>query len=239
MPIPRFPVASAVALLLCASQAPGFELPSAATPTPTTRPAVSVVDLVLPQYKAAVAEVVKAPTLSAKASEDPFTAHARVYDWLLDHPDRASAAWRRMNVPCVEIADLGDGRFRWADGRGGELTWRAVGRYADGVVWYATGKVNPGSLLPTIPVKAVAVLRAPRAMIAQSDGKAVLEPSLSVYLLTDSRAAQVVTRMVGPAAPRLAEQGADQLLLFFSGPARHIHRHPEQSETLLAPPNGK
>lgn len=234
MPIPRFPVASVVALVLAVSQSPGSE-PTAAASSPTTRPAVSVVDLVLPQYKAAVAEVVKAPTLSARASEDPFTAHARVYDWLLDHPDRASVAWRRMNVPCVEIGDLGDGRFRWADGNGSELVWRAVGRYADGVVWYATGKVKPGTLLPTVPVKAVAVLRAPRTPITGSDGKAVLEPAISVYLLTDNRAAQAVLRMVGPAAPRMAEQGADQLLLFFSGPARHVHRHPDQAESLLAP----
>lgn len=234
MPIPRFPAASVAALLLAVAQALGSEPSAAATPA-TARPAPSVVDLVLPQYKAAVAEVVKAPTLSAKASEDPFTAHARVYDWLLDHPDRASVAWRRMNVPCVDIDDLGDGRFRWEDGKGGELVWRAVGRYADGVVWYATGKVNPGSLLPTIPVKAVAVLRAPRATIANTDGKAVLEPTLSVYLLTDNRAAKAVLRVVGPAAPRMAEQGADQLLLFFSGPARHVHRHPDQAESLLAP----
>ncbi|MFO0850331.1 MAG: hypothetical protein U0871_17495 [Gemmataceae bacterium] len=234
MPIPRFPVASVIALLLTVPQTPGAEPAAVAAPA-AGRPAVSVVDLVLPQYKAAVAEVVKAPTLSAQASEDPFTAHARVYDWLLDHPDRASVAWRRMNVPCVEIDALGDGRFRWADGKGGELVWRAVGRYADGVVWYATGKVNPGALLPTIPVKAVAVLRAPRAPVANTDGKAVLEPTLSVYLLTDNRAAQAVLRVVGPAAPRMAEQGADQLLLFFSGPARHVHRHPDQAESLLAP----
>ena len=41
--------------------------------------------------------------------------------------------------------------------------------------------------------------------------------------------------MVGPAAPRMAEQGAEQLLLFFSGPARHLYKHPDEVPTLLAP----
>ncbi len=56
-----------------------------------------------------------------------------------------------------------------------------------------------------------------------------------MYLQTDSRAASAVLRMIGPAAPRMAEQGAEQLLLFFSGPARYVYRHPDQLESLLAP----
>ena len=62
-----------------------------------------------------------------------------------------------VNVP----PDLGGGRFHWTDANGSELTWQTVGKFADGLVWYATGKVKPGTLLPMVPVKAVAVLRHP------------------------------------------------------------------------------
>jgi hypothetical protein len=56
---------------------------------------------------------------------------------------------------------------------------------------------------------------------------------VDVYLQTDSKAAVLVMKLIGPAAPRLAEEGAVQLLLFFSGIARHLEAYPEQTFTLL------
>jgi hypothetical protein len=198
------------------------------------RPGPALLDVVAPAFRDAVGQVLRQPTLTARADETEFFAHPNVYDWLLEHPDRAALAWRRMKVPCVEITDRG-GRFTWSDGNGSDLAWQTVGRFKDGIVWYATGQVKPGPLLPTAPVKAVAVLHAPR----ETDPKgavAELKPTLSVYLLTESKTAAAMVRMLGPAAPRMAEQGAEQLLLFFSGPARYIHRHPERAKDLLAPP---
>ena len=72
------------------------------------------------------------------------------------------------SVECVEITELGRGRFHWADGSGSELTWQAVGRAADGVIWYATGKVKPGALLPTAPV----VVLVQRPLPASSSARA-------------------------------------------------------------------
>ena len=40
---------------------------------------------------------------------------------------------------------------------------------------------------------------------------------------------------MGPSAPRVAEQGAEQLLYFFNGIARYAQTHPEKAENLLAP----
>lgn len=226
-----FPRIATGALPLCLllSAAPAAE-PRVAMPRPAT---AGLLDAVAPAYRDAVAQVVRQPTLSAKAADDEFTVHVKVYDWLLEHPDRASLAWRRMKVPCVEITDLGNGQFHWSDPNGSELTWRTVGRFPDGLVWYATGKVKPGTLLPTVPVKAVAVLWVPREKVDEK--AATYQPVLQVYLQTDSRAANAVLRMVGPAAPRMAEDGAEQLLLFFSGPARYLYRHPDEVPTMLAP----
>ena len=208
-------------------QGPPYRPPAQSAPT--------VLDAVDPAFRDVVGQVVQKPTISAKAADDEFTAHAKVYDWLVGHPDRACLAWRRMGVPCVEITDLGRGRFHWSDGTGSELTWQTVGKLADGVVWYATGKVKPGAVLPTAPVKAVAVLRTPREPVDGKGGTAEFAPSVSVYLQTDSKAAAAILRMLGPAAPRMAEQGAEQLLLFFSGPARYVHKHPDEAAALLAP----
>jgi hypothetical protein len=196
-------------------------------------PAAAILDAVPSAHKDAVAKVLAKPTLSAKYTEEPFKAHAAVYPWLLEHPDRVSLAWQRMNVPCVEITDAGNGTFAWADENGSQLTWQAVAKLTDGVVWYATGKVKAATLLPMVPVKAVAVVKYPSKPTDQT-GIVTLTPEASVYLLSESRAANVLLRMVGPAAPKLAEDGAEQLLFFFSGVATHLRDNPEKVTTLLA-----
>ena len=124
-------------------------------------------------------------------------------------------------------------------GRRNELTWEAVGRSENCVIWYATGKVKPGLLMPTIPIKAVVVLTAPRKTTDEKLKIGSLRPTVAVYLQTDSRAATAMLRILGPAAPHMAEQAAEQFLLFFSGVARHIHAHPDEAPVLLAPPKTK
>lgn len=186
-------------------------------------------------FRAAVTNIVRAPTLSAKGAEGPFVADPAVYDYLIDHPDRASVAWRRLGVPCVMITDLGGGRFMWADDQGSKLTWQVAAKFADGVVWVASGTIKPGSVLPLVPVQAVAVLRTPRAPVPGDANAATFEPAVNVYLQTDSRAASTLLRIAGPAAPRMAEQGAEQLLLFFSGPSRYARQHPDEAAKLFAP----
>jgi hypothetical protein len=82
-------------------------------------------------------------------------------------------------------------------------------------------------------VKAVAVVR--YVSVPTTDAAiATFTPEVSVYLQTDSRAANAVMRIAGPAAPKMAEQGAEQLLFFFSGIATYLHKHPEKVATLLA-----
>lgn len=194
----------------------------------------ALIEAIPADHRTAVADILRSPTLTAKGTENAFVADPKVYDWLLDHPDRVSLAWQRRQIPCVDIVALPGGKFAWADRSGSELTWQPVARFSDGVVWLASGKVKPGSLVPTVPVKAVAVLHAPRQ--ADESGKSTFRPTLQIYALTDSRAASALLRMAGPAAPRMAEQGAEQLLYYFSGIATYLHDHPKEIETLLAAP---
>lgn len=211
--------------LLAQSRAP--------SPKSAAAPVSAILDLVPATHRDNVAKVMTKPTLSAKYTEESFQAHETVYPWLLDHPDRVSLAWKRMNVECVEIAATADGQFQWTDGNGSQLTWQSVAKLSDGLVWYATGKVKAATLLPMVPVKAVAVVRHPKKP-TETKGIVTLKPEASVYLLTESRAANALLRMVGPAAPKMAEDGAEQLLFFFSGVATHLKDNPDKVETLLA-----
>jgi len=218
----------------------------AAEPRPLIAPVVStapakpkaLIDCIDDKHREIVAGIMKSPTITAKATDDEFVAHPNVYDWLIEHPDRTTLAWKRLKVPSVDITDLGKGQFFWSDETGSELTWQTVGKFEHGVVWYATGKVKPSTLLPTVPVKAVAVLSSPRGP-ADKDGNATFKPTAQLYLLADSRVAAGFVKMLGPSAPKMAEEGAGQFLFFFSGIARYIHRKPDQLETLLAAPAKK
>jgi hypothetical protein len=195
----------------------------------TRRPDPVPLDGLPAGWREKVAKVVQQPTITAHGPAKEF--HASVYDWLLDHPDRVSLAWRRLGVPCVGITDQGQGRFGWTDGQGSDVTWFTLVRGPDVRVWYAEGKARPGPLLPLMPVRAVAVLR--YAQRRDADDRLVITHEVDVYLVTDSKAAALVSRLLGPATPRLAEQGASQLLLFFSAMASHLDQHPELIPTLL------
>ena len=180
----------------------------------------------------ALARVMRQPTITAVAPIEEFACASDKYVWLLDHPDRVSLAWKRLNVTAIEIAARENGRFNWQDDQGSELTWRMIAQSGEGRIWYAEGKVKPGALLPLVPVRAVAVLR--HGVKKDTDGTPLIRHQVEVYLQTDSKTAALVLRMLGPTAPRMAEQGAEQLLMFFSGVARYIDRHPSRAQALLA-----
>lgn len=194
----------------------------------------AIVEKVAANRRDAVAAVMRQPTLATSATESTFAANHKLYAWMLDNPDRVSLAWQRLEIPCVEIQALGNNRFCWTDPNGSRLSWEPVARIEDGVVWYATGQVKPGALFPMVPVKAVAVLRYPGTATVKPDLHN-LKPELKIYLQTDSRAASAVLRILGPTAPKLAEDAAGQLLYFFSGIAGHLGKHPAQTAMLLGP----
>jgi hypothetical protein len=175
----------------------------------------------------ALSKVMKDPTLTAVSPAEEFVAQ----------PDRTAGAWRKMGVAAVEIKPLKDGRFCWKDENGSELVWQNVAQGPTGRVWYAEGKVNPGPLFPTVAVKAVAVLT--YADTPRSTGDAVIKHQIEVFLHTDSKTAALATKLLGDGAPRMASQGSEQLLMFFSGIAKYAHDKPEKARGLLTSDGGR
>lgn len=231
---------SAVAVPLALSPAVAADpRPPAAMPAPAALPntagavRANLSEIVHPDYRDAVTKVVKQPTVSTRATAPDVVCTASMYEWLFDHPDRVSLAWQRLKVAAVPIADSGNGQFAWTDENGSEVVWRVVGTFRDGLVWYATGKVKPAPAAPSVPVKAVAVLSRPQK--AAKDGVAVFSTSVQVYLQSDSKAATLALRVLGPTAPKLAEQGAEQFLEFFNGIADYVQKNPTKADALLAP----
>jgi len=179
----------------------------------------------------AVARIVEQPTLCASAPTEDFNGPPALYQWLLDHPDRAAMAWHRLGSPCLEITDHGAGWFGWTDQQGSELRWETVYRTPQVRIWYAEGKAKPGVLVPPMAVRAVVVLH--HGTYTDSAGRPRVCHQSDLYFQTDSRTAALLTRLVGSAAPRLAEQCVTQMQVFFSALTRYVDRHPERAETLF------
>lgn len=189
-----------------------------------------------------VRRVMEHPTLASNGPVEVFRGSPTLYDWLLDHPDRAVRMWRRLGARCMEITDCGGGRFGWTDGQGSEVHWEAVVRGPRLRVWYAEGGVRPDGLLPRVALRAVVVLRFTEDEAGV--GRAEIRHQADLFLQTDSKVAALVARMLGPSAPRLAEQCVGQMELFFSALVWYLDRHPEHAEALLfgslvPPPSAK
>jgi hypothetical protein len=179
-----------------------------------------------------VRQVVQRPTLFGHGPTEAFSGDPATYHWLLDHPDRGVAAWRKLGAKCSDISERGNGTFAWTDGHGSEIHWQTVHTSPSQKIWYAEGRFRPGLLLPQVPVRIVVVLR--HGEHKGEAGKTFLYHQAHVFVQTDSKTAALAARMLGDSAPRLADQCLGQLEMFFSALVWYLDQHPEKSQELLA-----
>jgi hypothetical protein len=208
-------------------------------------PRASVVDLrgtvnrvsleqVTPPLRERVRLVLEQPTLYAQGPAEIFLGRLELYEWLLDHPDRAARAWQRLGARCMDITDRGDGTFGWNDGQGSDIRWQTAQRGSRQRVWYAEGSLKPAPFLAAVPIHAVVVLRYGEA----PDGgkRPLLRHQADIFFQTDSKTAALVARMLGPSAPRLAEQCLTQLQTFFAALTWYAEHYPDRAERVLRAP---
>jgi len=185
-----------------------------------------------PNLRERVRKVVASPTLVTHADSEEFEGSVAMYNWLMDHPDRATLAWQRMGVTCSPITDRGRGFFGWADDNGSDVVWSTIHSSPTARVWYAEGTVKAGKIGPRVPVKGVVVMR----HTLPATGEGTIRHEIDLFCYADHRAAQIAYRMMGNKVDRHAEEAAGQLMMFFSALTRQMKQHPEQTEQLLAPP---
>jgi hypothetical protein len=181
-------------------------------------------------------QVMDRPTVQANGPIEIFTCTPEQYYWLLDNPDRAVVAWRRLGAKCVSIQRRGPTSFGYVDDAGTNVTWEVVHKAPGIRIWFAEGKVKPSPVLPLVPVKALVMLRCTEGKTAE--GALTVQHQSTVVVHTDSKAAAAVTKMMGQSAPKLAEQGLGQLQLFFSALSCYVGRHPERAEMLFGTETG-
>jgi hypothetical protein len=185
-----------------------------------------------PAQRNLVRRIVQQPTLSATGPVQGFAGQLRVYEWLLEHPDKAVRMWQELGAHCMLITDRGDGSFGWNDGEGSDIRWTVIFRQEGLRAWLAEGKARPFAWLPPFPVRAVVVLR--YKAVRDASGVVYIYHQAELYFQTDSKAAALVARLIGPSAPRLAEQCVGQLEVFFSGLTWYIAHRPDQAAILFS-----
>jgi len=179
----------------------------------------------------AIRRILEHPTLFVPGPVEIFRGKAAYYHRLLDHPDQGVRIWRRLGAKCMDIADQGASRFCWSDGQGTDIRWETVHQDSRLRVWYAEGKSRPALLLPTVPLRAVVVLH--HVVASEDIDRTLIKHRADLYLQTDSKTAQLIARLLGPSAPRLAEQGVAQLEMFFSALVWYLDRHPDRAASLF------
>jgi hypothetical protein len=207
--------------------------------TPATRPSTPAqgffpipvpLDELTPPIRERVRSVLEHPTLSSRGPLEAFHCRPALYFWLLDHPDLAVRLWRGLGAKCTDIQARGDNSFVWKDPQG-EVYWQAVVRTARQRVWYAEGRVKPGTMLPSVSIRAVVVLTHQEGTDGQ--GKPAMRHQMDMVLHTDSRAVSLATRLFGASAPHLAEEYVGQLEMFFGALAWYLTQHPDRATALF------
>jgi hypothetical protein len=177
-----------------------------------------------------VRAVVEHPTLHTSGPTESFTCKPAQYYDFLEHPDRAVALWRKLGAKCLSISDRGKGRFGWADEHGSDVHWDLVLSGPKTRVWYSEGQVRPNAWLPTVSFQAVVVLHLTETKDA--DGRPMVRHQAELFIHSDSKTAALAARLLGPSAPRMAENYIAQIQTFFSALSWYCNEHPEALERL-------
>jgi len=185
-----------------------------------------------PHIRENVNGIVEKPTLFTHGPKESFTCSPTLYQWLLDNPDQAVRVWRRLGARCMDIQNRGQGIFGWTDGQGSDVRWWTIYRNAHMRIWYAEGNAKAPGILPLVPVRGIVVLNHTEGH--NSLGQPMIQHQAEMFLHTDSRTASLVARLMGPSVPRMAEQAAGQMEMFFSALAWYLHQHPAKAETVLS-----
>lgn len=187
-----------------------------------------------PAVRSKVQQVLQHPTLYTHGPVESFQCQPGLYTWLLDNPDRTMQGWQQLGAKCIEITNRGNGVFGWSDDQGSDVWWQTIYPGHNMRIWYAEGQVKPGKLLPMVPVQCVVILH--HEVVEKGDKQALMQHKADIFVRTSSRAAALITRMMGPSVPHLAEQAATQLQMFFAAMAWYCQKNPDRATTLFQNP---
>ena len=129
------------------------------------------------------------------------------------------------------IVDRGAGRFGWTDEHGSDLQWETVYHSCDKPHLVRRGQGPPRAAVAAGPRQG---RHRPCATLEQTgpNGAKTMQHQADMFLHTDSAGAALATKLLGAAAPKMAEQCVTQMQMFFGGLAWYVHRYPDRAAAL-------
>lgn len=229
---PGLVLAVGICLLLVPNRSVPAELSEAEEAAARITAAAFPYDQVPDALRAKVEAVLKQPTTYARGPIEAFPCQPKVYAWLLDHPHQGFRAWKALGVKCAAVEQRGDGIFHGVDPLGSEMTCYEILREPNRRVWYAEGMAKPAPIGPSVPIRAVVLLR--YHDVVGADGRLGVRHRAEVFAQYDAgRAAKLVSRLWGLSNETVTRKAAEQIEMFFSGLAWYISEHPEWPPTAL------
>jgi hypothetical protein len=85
-------------------------------------------DMIAPEHRDSVAEVITAHTFHRQGSPDTFPCHPKIYLSLLNEPALTLALWQDLSTSPAKLRQVGPDRYQGTDGTGTSATWEFVYR---------------------------------------------------------------------------------------------------------------
>lgn len=164
----------------------------------------------------------EAAAVSTRVATDPFLTRREIFEYLLDHPEFASHVTRALRLGRYRIWRTPEGLFL-DDGWGATGYFAVVHGAAGRRVMYARGAYRQ-TLVPAINGEAVVMIE--YEVTPNSDGRDVLQATVSGFVKLDSSLMALATKMAGPIAQRKADLEARRLMRTFARVSRVIEDDP-------------
>ena len=164
----------------------------------------------------------EAAAVSTRVATDPFVTRRVIFEYLLDHPEFASHVTRALRLGRYKIWRTSEGLFL-DDGWGATGSFAVIHGAAGRRVMYARGAYRQ-TLVPTINGEAVVMIE--YDVTPSSDGRDLLQATVSGFVKLDSSLVTMATKMAGPIAQKKADLEARRLMRTFARVSRVIEENP-------------
>lgn len=197
-------------------------------------------DQISPEYRAAVAEVIRDHTFHRQGKADTFPCHPRVYLALLNEPALTLALWQDLSSHPAKLKRIGPNRYYGTDGSGASATWEFVLRTPQLHVLlcdleYASPRGNA-----RLTGRIVLLVRS--GYFKEVNGDPWVQHDIEAFVKIDSKGWKAVAATVRPIIERVLEEQVQEAGWFVSLMGRLVASYPNWATKVVAnqeeiPPN--
>lgn len=180
--------------------------------------------LIAPEHRDSVAEVITSYTLHRQGSPESFPCHPRVYLSLLNEPTLTLSLWKDLVSSPVQLHQVGPNRFQGSDGTGASATWEFVHRSPRlHVLLCHLEYVGPRG---NMRLEGRGVLVVHTDYYRKGGDEDWIRHDVEAYVKVDSRGWRTVAKTMRPLLENVVEDQVQEAGLFVSIMGRLVQMYP-------------